>query len=64
MFTFRIFVLALVLPDEARLQQRNLRERGTDDVEDCDEDNHEMGVSCKTEVVDWNSTSYQTDGDF
>ena len=42
------------LPDEARhnrLQQRNLRKRGVDEVEDCDEDSHEMGVGCQTEVL-------------
>ena len=56
------------LPDEARynrLQQRNLRKRGVDCVDDdCDEDtNNETGVGCQTEIVESNDVSCQTDKD-
>ena len=53
------------LPDEARynrLQQRNLRKRCVDSVDDCDGDN-ETGVGCQTEIVELNNASCQTDKD-
>ena len=53
------------LPDDTRynrLQQRNLRKRCIDSVDDCDEDN-ETGVGCQTEIVELNNASCQNDKD-